>query len=251
MKPKAKPTDEPIGSQQTQPFSCLRDASLFANLTGDEIAHFQNAVHVRSFKKDKTLYLQNEDAKYFYIISSGWIKLFHTMPEGDEVIVDMLTGGHMFGENALFAEEHHVCNAMVVEDAQLMSIPSSLLREQIRINPKLAFNMLGSLSRHHRLHYGHLAFNAMLSAPQRIGCFLLRLCPDGQKTDILFHFPYDKTLIADTLGMKGATFSRALNILRHKTGIAINDTRVEIACVDKLMKFVYGSTSASYFSEKI
>jgi hypothetical protein len=53
--------------------------------------------------------------------------------------------------------------------------------------------------------------------------------------------PYDKTLIADTLGMKGETFSRALNVLRLKTGLRIKGTSVEIGRVDKLIEFVYGS----------
>ena len=107
------------------------------------------------------------------------------------------------------------------------------------------------MSQHHRRHYGALALNAMQSAPQRIGCFLLSLCPVDKERNIVFHLPYDKTLIADVLGMKGATFSRALNILRQKTGIRIRDTRVEIDSADELSKFVYGSQAAKYASGKM
>ena len=67
----------------------------------------------------------------------------------------------------------------------------------------------------------------MQNAPQRIGCFFLSLCPEDKKKNIVFHLPYNKALIAEILGMKSATFSRALNILRQKTGIRIRDTRVE------------------------
>jgi CRP-like cAMP-binding protein len=89
----------------------------------------------------------------------------------------------------------------------------------------------------------------MQNAPQRIGCFLLRLCPPDKINDIVFHLPYDKTLIAQTLGMKGATFSRALNILRLKTDIRIRGTKVEIDSVERLVKFVYGQLSAKYVPE--
>jgi CRP-like cAMP-binding protein len=96
------------------------------------------------------------------------------------------------------------------------------------------------MSRHHRRHYDEIALNATQNAPQRIGCFLLRLCPAGKKKGIVFHLPYDKALVAYTLGMKSATFSRALNILRQKTAIRIQGTCVEIDSVEQLVEFVYG-----------
>ncbi len=91
----------------------------------------------------------------------------------------------------------------------------------------------------------------MQSAPQRIGSFLLRLCPEGKKGAVVIHLPYDKTLIASTLGMKGATFSRALNILRQKTDMRINGSRIEIESVERLIKFVCGPLATKYIAEKL
>jgi len=234
-----------------QYLGCLRGASLFSNLSEQELACFQNAAHTRSYKKGKILYLQNDPAEFFYVICGGWVKLFHTMPEGDEVIVDMLTTGHMVGESAIFEEGLHTSNAEVIEDVQLLSIPSRILKEQIHLSPALAYSMLSSMFRHHRRHYGESALNAMQSAPQRIGGFLLRLCPHDKKKDITLHLPYDKTLIAFTLGMKGSTFSRALNILRQQASIRVSGSRVEVESVDRLVKFVYGPLAAKYAPEKM
>ena len=165
------------------------------------------------------------------------------------MIVDLLTTGHMFGESAIFEQDHHMCSAQVVEDVMLLSISARAFKEQVRTNSGLALNMLSAMSRHHRHHANTLAFNAMLNAPQRIGCFLLRLCPPGSpQTEVTFHLPYDKTLIADTLGMKGATFSRALNILRYKTKIQIDGTCVHIGSVAGLAQFVYGPLGTKYIS---
>jgi len=230
-------------------FGYLKSVPLFANLPDAVIACFENVIQVHHYKKGKVIYLQGEAPRFFYIIGGGWVKLFRTMPEGDEVIVDVLTTGHMLGESAIFERDRHMCSAQVVEDVQLRSMPCSLLKEQMRAHPMLAFNMLSSMSRHHRHHVSALAFNNMLSAPQRIGCFLLRLCPAGSTTkNISFHLPYDKTLIADTLGMKGATFSRALHILRQKTKIRIEGSSVTIESVAKLAKFVYGPLGTEYIS---
>lgn len=249
MEPMIKRRKEYADGDLGCPLGHLKDAYLFSGLSAEETDRFQYAAQTRPYRKGKTLYLQEEPAEFFYVICSGWIKLFHTMPEGEEVIVDMLTGGDMFGESAIFKQDHHMCSAQVIEDAVLISIPANLLSEQIRLNSKLALNMLSSMSIHHRRHHGELAFNATLNAPQRIGCFLLRLCPRDEKHGIVFHLPYDKSLIADTLGMKSATFSRGLNILKQKIGFRINGTRVEIDSSEELANFVYGALATKYVPE--
>jgi CRP-like cAMP-binding protein len=222
----------------------LKNVALFSNFSDQEVACFQDVSQMRSYKKGKILYIEKDAANFFYIICDGWIKLFHTLPEGDEVIVDTLTTGQTVGESAIFEQGRHTSSAEVIEDVRLLVIPSSILKDQIYYNPAAAFAILSSMSRHYRRHYGEIALNAMQSAPQRIGRFLLRLCPKDKKTSITLHLPYEKTLIAHTLGMKRATFSRALNILRQQTGLRIQGTYVEIDSIDELMKFVYGSLAA-------
>jgi CRP-like cAMP-binding protein len=251
MTPSAQIANEITSGQLTLPPRGLRGASLFSNLSDEEIACFEAVAQVRSYKKGKLLYVEEEAAVFFYVICSGWMKLFHTLPDGDEVIVDMLTIGHMVGESAVFEHGFHTSSAQVVEDVQVLSLPAKVLKEQICQRPSLALSMISSLFRHHRHHYDAIALNAMQSAPQRIGCFLLRLCPNDRIVGAAFYLPYDKMLIADTLGMRGPTFSRALNILRRKTGLRIKGVRVEIDSVEQLMKFVYGPLAAKYMPEEM
>jgi len=224
----------------------LRDVALFANLSNDDVRYFQDASHARAYKKGKFLYGEEDFADVFYVVCSGWIKLFHILPDGTEVVVDMLTAGHMVGESAIFEHGRHTSNAEIVEDVQLLCIPTRVLRERIQKSSALALGMLCSMFQHHRRHYDAIALNAMQSAPQRIGCFLLKLCPQTKRHDIVFDLPYDKTLIADTLGMKGATFSRALNVLRAKTSIRIDGIHIEIDSIERLMMFVHGSLAPQY-----
>ncbi len=237
--------DEKFSSLKFHYLGCLRSTPIFSNLSDSEISFFQDSAQIRLFKKGKIVFLEGEPSDYFYIVSCGWVKLFHTLPEGDELILDVMTTGQVVGESALFDNSLHMCSAQVVEDCQLLSIPARILRERICTNRTLAFNILASMSRYHRQHFGEIALNTMQSAPQRIGRFLLRFCPHNKKQNIIFHLPYDKTLIADTLGMKGATFSRALNILRQKTGVRIKGARVEIDSLQTLTNYVHGISLAS------
>jgi CRP-like cAMP-binding protein len=133
---------------------------------------------------------------------------------------------------------------MIVEDATILSIPLSFLKNQLQENRQLSFNMLGCMVQYQRRHEQQLEQYLLYTAPQRIGCFLLGLCPVlEQKDGVILNLPYDKTLIASVLGMKGATFSRALNILRDETGLHITGARVTIDSIDRLLKFVNGCYS--------
>ena len=159
----------------------------------------------------------------------------------------MLSKYSITGENAIFEHGCFTSNAQVAEDAQILCIPLCILKEQLSVNNLLAFNMLNSMVQDRRMHELQLKQYLLYSAPQRIGCFLLGLCPTlEQKDGATLNLPYDKTLIASTLGMKGATFSRALNILRHETGIVITGTRVTIDSISRLLEFVNGCYPRPY-----
>lgn len=231
--------DGSLPEQRSGYLQAIRAVLLFSGLPDIEISHFYDAAQNRAYKKGKVLYVEEERAEFFYIICSGWVKLFHTMPEGDEVILDMLTKGHLVGESALFEKDCYTSSAQVVVDVQLLSIPLCVLKDRITNSRTVAMSMLAAMSFHHRRQHGILALNATQNAPQRVGCFLLRFCPMEKKEDVVFYLPYDKTLIAETLGMNSATFSRSLNVLRRKTGLRVKGTSVEIDSVEKLTEFVY------------
>jgi CRP-like cAMP-binding protein len=231
-------------SKQATSLEFLKGISLFYKLPNESVEAFAKVAQTKSYKKGKLLYLEGDPADFFYIICGGWLKLFHITEEGEEVILAMLTADSTTGESSMFEHGRYTSSAQVVGDASILSIPLAFLREQLRFNNQLALNMLGSMVQYQRRHELQLEQYLLYSAPQRIGCFLLGLCPVlEQKDGVILNLPYDKTLIASTLGMKGATFSRALNILREETGIHITGTRVTIDSMVRLKKFVDGCYS--------
>jgi len=225
----------------------FKDLKLFANLRSTELAHFSRAAQIKNYKKGQFLYIEGEQAEFFYIVCSGWLKLCNTTEEGEEVILAMLTKDSVTGESAMFEHGRYTSSAQIAEDSQILSVPLSILQGQLRVNNQLALNMLASMVQYQRRHELQLEQYLLYSAPQRIGCFLLGLLPASEHKDgATLDLPYDKGLIASTLGMKGATFSRALHILRDETGINIAGARVKIDSMQRLLKFVNGCYSQTH-----
>lgn len=231
-------------SQQYKSLAFFKSLTLFVDLQDKDVARFSDAAHIKSYKKGQVLYLEGDQAKFFYVICNGWIKLYRTTEEGEEVNLAMRTQESIAGEDAIFEQGRYTCSAQIVEDAQILSVPLGLLKEHLSVNHRLAFNMLTSMVQYKRQHELQIEQYFLYSAPQRIGCFILGLCPTlEQKDGVVLNLPYDKTLIASILDMKGATFSRALNILREETGIHITGTRVTIDSMERLLTFVNGCYS--------
>jgi len=80
----------------------------------------------------------------------------------------------------------------------------------------------------------------LLSADQRVAEFLLGLC--GEKTGaVSLSLPHEKSLIANRLGMKPATFSRAIARIRD-LGVEVTGNQASIRDTAVVLAFVNRST---------
>ena len=136
------PTTPADGRVLESPLAGLQGFPFFSKLAAEDLACFQSLARSVAHKKGKVLYLEGDGVEFFYVICSGWIKLFHTTPEGDEAIVDMLTTGSMVGENAVFEHGYYTSSAEIIEDVQLLALPSKALYEKARLRPALALELI-------------------------------------------------------------------------------------------------------------
>jgi CRP-like cAMP-binding protein len=74
------------------------------------------------------------------------------------------------------------------------------------------------------------------SAPQRIADFMIRIAP-VREGPVVLELPFEKSLLANRLGMKPESFSRALGRLRAH-GVTVDREIINIADVGRLVSFV-------------
>lgn len=224
----------------------LRCALLFADMPEALLSIFADAASVKQYSKGKVLFLHEDAADYFYVIANGWVKLFRETLDGEEAVIDVLNEGHIFGETSMFEDGMYSYGAEVVENATIIALPLALLKQHILQDPTLSMKMFSVMSRFRRQQDQELEHRDLQSAPQRIGCFLLRLCKPDSKGAITLYLPYDKSLIASRLGMKPETFSRALSRLRSETGIRIHGSKIELDSIEQLSNYSCSACSSAY-----
>lgn len=221
----------------------LKDLPFLNGLRDSDIHDFIKSSHIKQYTKNQVIFLHADNADRFFIVLSGWVKLHRETPEGEEAIIGLLTRGDIFGEAAIFCEAKYPFSAHCAEEAQLIEIPASTLKEKAKENPDVMawiLNIMCHEAKHLQLENEHMT---LMSTPQRVGCLLLQLSAGIVGKGGTFPFPYDKSLAATQLGMKPETFSRALVQLKP-FGVVIKGSEVTIENFEHLIEYTCVHCSA-------
>ncbi len=126
--------------------------------------------------------------------------------------------------------------AEAVVASRIMHVESDTLRRKVAERPEIAFAMMASMSRHLKVLVDQIEKMKLLSADQRVAEFLLGLC--GEKTGtVTLSLPHEKSLIANRLGMKPATFSRAIARMRN-LGVEVTGNQASIRDTGVVLAFI-------------
>ena len=93
--------------------------------------------------------------------------------------------------------------------------------------------MLSSMSKHIGKLELQLEHKNVMSASQRIGCFLIKLAMGQKEGKVEVDLPNNKALLASSMGMQRETFSRTLQGLR-KYGVNVNGRKVLLENIARL-----------------
>ena len=225
----------------------LKYLPFFKDIDTTDLERLALLSSLKHYDKGESLFLHGDNTEYFYIISSGWIKLFRDTFDGQEAFLGLATTGDIIGE-INFDKKSHSFSTKAINETELLLLPYEVLKENICNNSNLALKTIKALNSTIALLELQLEHASTMNASQRIGCFILRLCANLQdKTKVIL--PYDKTLIASYLGMKRETFSRALSQLQS-VGITVEGHVLFINSIEELINFSCVSCSLMYSSCK-
>ena len=214
----------------------VRATPLFSAMPEAAARDFLGAQNVRVYEKGTLLFQQGEPANCFFVVLDGWVKVYRMTPEGGEAVVGVFRRGETFAEAAIFLGGRFPVAAETVSTCRLLRIDGEHLRRRIREQPDLALSMLASASYHLKFLVEQIEQIKLLTAPQRVADFLVSLCRSSNGPQTV-ELPYDKMLLANRLGMKPESLSRALSKLRS-IGVSVEREMVTIDHVQSLRDFV-------------
>ncbi len=215
----------------------IRALPAFSRLGEEELNGLLSHAGIRNYLKGKILFLQGETLSRFYLILSGWVKLFKGTDSGTETVLQMLSTGESLMEASVFLDIPSAVSAQVEQDTQILSIPAPIVRQSLLENKNFALNMIGGLSMRSQGLIRQIEHSRLKTATERVGWFLLKLGIEqsgGRAKAVTL--PYDKATIASYLDMTPETFSRSLNQFRKK-GFTIHNDQITKPDPTALCKF--------------
>lgn len=208
--------------------------AVFRGLKTETVAHMVAPATVVNLGPREPIVRQDDPATAFFIVISGWVKLYRCNLAGDETVIETMTTGGSFAEAAALTGSRYLAAAEAVTEARVARIPADHLVRCIRHNPDISVPMIASICQHMHYLVQRVEQLKAQSGVQRLAEFLASLTAseDGACALVL---PYDKALIAGELGLTPESLSRAFAKLRG-IGVTVEASRVAVADMARLRK---------------
>ena len=209
----------------------LRRCPLFAGLKEEDLKKIRTIASPRQIGKKEVLFSDGEEAKGFYVILSGKIKLYKISSEGKEQILHVVSAPDAFAEAALFLEGSYPAFAEALIDSQLLFFPKRDFIQLIERNPQLSINMIVSLSHFLRRFASLIEELSLKEVSSRIAKYLIDLSLKSAKEGKIpkaVELDLSKTQLASKLGTISETLSRTLAKMKTKGIIDVEKNKISI-----------------------
>ncbi len=217
----------------------ISKASLFSGLPLEQIEELARICLDQRFEKGQELFSEGKEAKGFYLVVSGKIKIYKLSMEGKEQILHIFGGGEIFGEVPVFAGGSYPANAETIETSRTLFFPRTSFIELIGREPAIALNLLGILSQRLRRFTHMIEDLSLKEVPGRLAAYLIYLGKRGGGLQTL-ELEITKGQLASLLGTIPETLSRILTKMAQQGIISVVGRKIRVLDSEALESLAAG-----------
>ena len=197
---------------------------------------------LRPVARGAALFRQGDRLSALYEVHAGFFKTAVTDVQGRSQVTGFHLSGDLLGLDGI-GTDHHVADAVALEDAMVCVIPFEPLHTLFREHAPLQHEFHRVMSREITRDQGMMLVLGTLSAEGRVAAFLLdltqRLHARGfSATSLLLRMTREE--IGSYLGLKLETVSRTFSKLQHDGVLEIHNRDLQLRDPDALQRLVQG-----------
>ncbi|MES0363688.1 MAG: Crp/Fnr family transcriptional regulator [Desulfobacteria bacterium] len=185
----------------------LQEFTLFSGLEDEHLETLAKIAVPKRIVKKAVLFREGDEAKGFFLLLKGRMKLSKINPSGKEQILHFVQKGQSFAEAALYMNKAYPATAEALEESELFFISREALSDAMSSDPGLAMNLIAHLSRYLQLLTRKVEELSLMDATARLAQHLLG---SMERATGLVRLGAGKGQTASSLGMAVETFSRTL-----------------------------------------
>ncbi|MFD2647664.1 Crp/Fnr family transcriptional regulator [Devosia albogilva] len=187
---------------------------MFAALPDEQLDVLVSGAVQRRYRPGEAVFEQGEEAKHFFVLLSGRLRVTQVTAEGQQVIVRMVNPGDLFGIAKALSRTDYPGTATAVIDSAAVAWPMSRWSQLVQDFPHFAVGAMQTMG--DRLQEAHTRMRELATeeVERRVAHAVLRLGNQAGRKEpagIRIDFPISKQDIAEMTGTTLHTVSRILS----------------------------------------
>ena len=192
----------------------MAQVPLFEGVPDETLERIVGLAHSKQLDTGGFFFSEGDPAEFFFVLTSGRVKLTQLTPEGHQVVLRLVGPGDAFGGVGAFGDPTYPVNAEAVEPSTALSWTSATMRRLLETEPAITVNALHFVAG--RLHDLQRLYRQAMTerVERRVARALLRLVHEaGRRVDtgVEIAFPVSRQDIAEMTGTSLFTVSRLLS----------------------------------------
>lgn len=213
----------------------LRRTHLFAGLNETQLDKVIRSAEVLRLSEGERLFDAGEQARRFYLVRNGRIKLYLSSAEGVEKVIHLVSAGDTFAEAIMFMDSPiYPVNASALHNSEVVSFSNKVFREILTESVDTCFRLMADMSTWLKKQLNEIDALTMLNASLRFTHYLLQQIPPDRDDTIQIELEAPKNVIASRLSIQPESLSRILRTLQNDDLITIDGNSILIHNVGKL-----------------
>jgi CRP-like cAMP-binding protein len=135
--PGARPDEHPA-DLPVDPFSCLSEVDLFADLSPAEIEEMDRMAPSTLFRRGELLYSQAQPIRALFVLKTGRVRVFRIAEDGRAFTLAILEPGSVFGEMVLVGQRMYDSYAEAIDDALICRLGVADVERFLLADPRIA-----------------------------------------------------------------------------------------------------------------
>ena len=219
----------------------LRELCMPVGLNDAELRRVDELVASRrSIKRGAALFHNGEPFTSLYAVRTGFFKTSLTTEDGRDQVTGFQMAGEIIGLDGI-VNEHHTCDAIALEDAEVCVMPFDRIEEISREVGALQKHVHRIMSREIVREHGVMLLLGSMRAEERLAAFLLNLVQRLQargfsRTELILRMTRGE--IGSYLGMKLETVSRTFSRFADEGIIEVKQRHIHIQDAEALKRLV-------------
>ena len=205
-------------------------------LSDEAVKLFDGFRNEKNYKRNTLLYLQGEQAEYFYYLKKGSVKIFVNSVNGLQKTISIVSDGSILGEASFFDRMPRISSAQTITPCTIIRITHEQLEQEFAHKPELAMYLLKVQAQSIRMLSLQVSGMVFTKADCRIAKQLLNSQKELNGLSVV-QLTHEE--LGNLVGVSRVTVSKILNEFAEKNILRTAYRYVVITDKEKLEQIAY------------